>query len=282
MTLIKKITVFCILLISAGSQHAFAQNTSSWVMDAYTRSRIFVGDYEADKKILHLGWQVSLKDGWKTYWRSPGEAGLPPRWHWGNKPENIKRITVSWPAPQRLNIFNMDTFVYHNELVLPIDVEVIDPARPVHIALDLEFMICKHICIPLEAHYEISIPPAGEQRPSLFQKALLDRYQQRVPEKRGDENVSLYVSHENAGTDLLVDFAHDQDGIKEIIIEGPEGYIFGAAKAVSSTKTQRYKVAISSDKAAEDLVGEILTVTIIAQNEPAYEVRTKVRQKNQN
>ncbi|MBL4803024.1 MAG: hypothetical protein JKY45_14160, partial [Emcibacter sp.] len=64
------IAVAALLLPGLFSKDLLADSLSSnWVVNKYSKSRLFVGDYDKESKILHLGWHVSLQSGWKTYWR---------------------------------------------------------------------------------------------------------------------------------------------------------------------------------------------------------------------
>jgi len=278
----KRLRIFAlfILLLCGSGELAVAQTASSWIMDPYTRSRLIVGNFDSEKKILHLGWQVILKEGWKTYWRSPGDAGLPPRWNWGTSPENIKSIKVDWPAPERMHIFNMDTFIYHDEVILPIRLELADATRPLDISLDLEFMICQDVCIPLEAHYELNIPDVGQMKASFFQAALLQKYQQKVPALTADKKVRLSVTELEKKSFLRIGLSKEEAGLKDIIIEGPEGYAFGKITAIKDKKGRerqgQYMVAIYSDQRAKEIKGRTLTLTLIPENGPAIEIEAGV------
>ncbi len=233
-----------------------AENLSSrWLVDQYTKSRLFVGGYDAQKKLLRLGWQVSLKEGWKTYWRSPGDAGLPPRWSWGDN-RNIQYISVSWPEPKLLHIFGMDTYIYDHEVILPIDVAVTDVTRPTFIALDLEYMICEDICIPKEGRYHFEIPAFQDIEVSLFQKALLDRYTGRVPVSLSGEDTVVRVDAARKDT-LLIHLPENIVNIEDIIIEGPEGMMFGRPSAEGNN---RFSVPYSGDRSLE---GMALTLTLL-------------------
>ncbi len=233
-----------------------AENLSSrWIIDQYTKSRLFVGGYDAQKKLLRLGWQVNLKAGWKTYWRSPGDAGLPPRWTWGDN-RNIRHIAVSWPEPKLLNIFDMDTYIYDHQVILPIDVAVSDMDKPTFIALDLEYMICEDICIPKEGRYHLEIPAFQDIEVSLFQKALLERYTGLVPVRISGEDTVVRVDDARKDT-LLIHLAENIANVEDIIIEGPEGMMFGRASAEGNN---RFSVPYN---APQPLEGVTLTLTLL-------------------
>lgn len=245
--------------------------SSAWVVDRYTKSRLFVGEYDARTRTLHLGWQLSLKDGWKTYWRTPGDAGLPPRWAW-KKAENIKNIAVNWPLPELLHIFDMDTYVYHDEVILPIEVTVKDAAKPVSVALDLDYMICSDICVPKLGKYHIQVSDLDDVKIPLFQKAQLDRYRARVPGKISGDGIGAYM----VGQDILaIDLPAEFDGVNKIIIEGPDGDLLGQAlpeSAPENADKKHFRLAYGGD----GLTGRGITLTLLRGEGGASEVSVRV------
>lgn len=245
--------------IMAGT--AWAESLSSpWIIDEYTKSRLMVSHYDKEKGLLHMGWHLSLKDGWKTYWRSPGDAGLPPRWDW-EKARNIENITVNWPAPELLHIFDMDTYIYHHEVILPIDVKIKAGKQPTSVVLNLDYMICEEICIPKVGHYEIDISSVEDIKPSLFQQAQLDRYRDMVPVKISDGDIILRVESEQ----FMIDVPKSYGKIENIILESAEGKLLGRA---TSNGNGQFRVGHDSKK---KLSGQDVTLTLLGTDGKAYE-----------
>ncbi len=253
------------------SPGAAGQTSSPWVIDQYTKSRLFVGDYDKARKILHLGWQVTLKDGWKTYWRSPGDAGLPPRWSWQAQ-NNIRRITVNWPLPEKLRIFDMDSYIYYDEVVLPIEVTIIDDTQPVSLSLDLEYMVCAEICVPLEGRYGLSVPALENIKISLFQKALLNRYAAQVPEKVPAENVRVIADPQQEKT-LRVELPAPYHTVDRMIVEGPKGVLFREPRVAPAPGRKIFRVGYEAKK---PLMGETLTLTLATPSGKSYEMTVTV------
>lgn len=107
---------------------------------------------------LHSGWQtdngghmaglqLSLAPGWKTYWRSPGEAGIPPLFNWSGS-ENVRSVLVHWPRPVVFLTNGLQSIGYHDGVTLPLEVTAIDPAKPVILRAHVELGICRDICLP--------------------------------------------------------------------------------------------------------------------------------------
>ena len=133
------------------------------------------------------GWQMQsghemaalrlvLAPGWKTYWRAPGEAGVPPRFDWAGS-QNLKGVTIHWPRPEIFDLNGMRTFGYHDGLVLPIELTPGDPSAPIRLKADVELGICKEICVPMELTLTGDVQPGGDAVPEI-RRALSDQPEQ--------------------------------------------------------------------------------------------------------
>src|ERR1700675_1991382 len=87
----------------AGPAAARAQDASPWDKQPHAQARLIAGSVmkSADATYLHAGVEIRLDAGWKTYWREPGDSGVPPTFDFSGS-ENVKSVTVEWPAPARL------------------------------------------------------------------------------------------------------------------------------------------------------------------------------------
>lgn len=110
-----------------------------------------------DQGTVLLAWEAKLTDGWKTYWRSPGEAGLPVRLF-----ANDSEIELLYPFPERFELFGLETYGYSKQVVIPFQLKTSDIAGSLDLKAD--FMVCKDICVPFEASYslEVDIDNAGD------------------------------------------------------------------------------------------------------------------------
>jgi DsbC/DsbD-like thiol-disulfide interchange protein len=103
---------------------------------------------------------VSLAPGWKTYWRAPGEGGIPPSFDW-NGSSNLVSVQAHWPRPEVYVVNGMQTIGFTSELVLPLQIATADPAAPVGVAMTVELGICEDICIPVSARFRAELPAAA-------------------------------------------------------------------------------------------------------------------------
>ena len=117
---------------------------------------------------------LTMAPGWKTYWRSPGEAGIPPRFDWSGS-KNVAAVQIHWPAPSVFDSNGMQTIGYHDRLVLPLEVRAIDPTLPVTLAVRVELGVCDDICLPASLSLTSDLSPPGAPddhiRAALAQRA---------------------------------------------------------------------------------------------------------------
>ncbi|GKY86290.1 protein-disulfide reductase DsbD domain-containing protein [Sinisalibacter aestuarii] len=117
--------------------------------------------------------RITLDDGWKTYWRAPGEAGLPPQFDWSGS-ENLADLRLHWPVPDVFTTNGMTTLGYHHELVLPVEVVPADPAADVVLDGALTMGICQDICMPFQTDVSATLP-RDQGEPDMRIAFALDR-----------------------------------------------------------------------------------------------------------
>lgn len=126
-----------------------AQNGAS---GNYASARFVSGNGNVDKKpSADLGLDITLQDGWYTYWRMAGDNGLPPKFDWSGS-ANVKRVDIAWPAPARFTLMDMHSFGYRDHVLLPLTVTPENPAQPVKLDVKLDMVVCHEICVPEHLH----------------------------------------------------------------------------------------------------------------------------------
>jgi DsbC/DsbD-like thiol-disulfide interchange protein len=116
---------------------------------------------------------IRLDPGWRTYWRAPGETGIPPRFDWSGS-ENIAEVELLWPTPEVLSSAGFEYLGFTGALVLPIRVVPVDPGLPTHVEVTVDYGVCSNVCVPTTARLSaelVSAAPdgagAGEIRAAL-------------------------------------------------------------------------------------------------------------------
>jgi DsbC/DsbD-like thiol-disulfide interchange protein len=118
--------------------------------------------------------RITLDEGWKTYWRAPGEAGIPPHFNWSGS-ENLGAVGFLWPVPQIIVSNGVTTLGYAGEVILPIEVTAADPGADIAIEGALAFGICEDVCMPLEARVSAVLPAAAADQDPRIIAALAAR-----------------------------------------------------------------------------------------------------------
>ena len=138
--------------------------TSPWVGSQYVKARLLaaVGG-TGDLATVPTAIELSLDDNWKTYWRSPGDAGLPPTLDWKGS-SNLAASVLLYPTPQRLTLLGTQTFGYKHDVVFPVDVTLAKPGEPLDLKLKLDILVCANLCIPKTLDLVLAIP-AGAASP---------------------------------------------------------------------------------------------------------------------
>ena len=173
-------------LTAAGPAHGAA---SDWIVTDFSRLRLVAaGDSTAASGVLEIGVQIRLEEGWKTYWRDPGDAGLPTSFDWSAS-RNVGGVTLAWPAPKRLPFEGLDSYGYEGEVVFPARLRPARPGAPVRIDLAVDYAVCKDICVPLAARARLDVAAgasgAGPDPETAAHRALIRRFAARVPVRGG-------------------------------------------------------------------------------------------------
>lgn len=213
------------------------------------------------------GLHFRLQEGWKIYWRSPGDAGFPPQLDWSAS-DNLALARVDWPAPVRFSILGFESMGYKDEVVLPITATVNESGRPLRLRADLKYLTCKDICIPYETKIGLDIA-AGPPAPSAFAH-LINRYAVRVPGDGAGHGLAIERAEvSGAGSDRVLRV--EATAIKafaapDLFVEGPQGLVF-AKPHVTTTEGGRQAVLTLAVTGAEDvpepIAGSRLVFTLV-------------------
>lgn len=110
--------------------------------------------------------RITLQPGWKTYWRAPGDAGIPPSFTWRGS-RNLAELAITWPAPQVFLTSGYRTIGYHDQLVLPIEVTPDSPNQPVRLKGRMQLGICKDVCVPAELRFDQQLAAGAPRHPAI-------------------------------------------------------------------------------------------------------------------
>lgn len=214
---------------SSGPASSAEPAASPWVDYGQGRARLVSATENAAGE-LRLGLQYQMAPGWEVYWRSPGEAGFPTTIVWDGS-ENLGPTEMVWPLPHRFVIFDLETYGYKDEVVLPITADVVRDGEAVAIRAEVNFLTCEEICIPHSLSMAMDLPSANGGAPILSNHAaLINEYRAKVPPR--DPLLGLAVERAevvdaDGGQALQVVATSDRPmNGPDVFVEGPEAFMF--------------------------------------------------------
>jgi DsbC/DsbD-like thiol-disulfide interchange protein len=205
-----------VFVLSAGPQ-ARAQDSSPWQKDGHSAVRLLAGSRSG--AVLLGGIAFQLQPGWHTYWRTPGDSGVPPRIDFG-KSENIEAVTILWPAPIKFaDGAGGISLGYQKQVVLPLRIVAKNADKPVTLRADINYAVCEKLCIPVEASAELAFTSVASTEDSALSAAL-----DTVPKPAtiGDPNPLTIRDVKREGKNgVLVDVAAPDSTELNLFVEGP-------------------------------------------------------------
>ena len=202
------------VLLAASAQ---AEDASPWQKDGHSAVRLLAGSRSG--AVLLGGVAFQLQPGWKTYWRTPGDSGVPPRFDF-SKSDNVEAVTVLWPAPLKFDDGAGGVSLgYHDQIVLPLRIVAKSIDKPVTLRAEINYAVCEKLCIPVDAKAELAFTSvASTEDSALF--AALDMVPQ--PANVGDPNPLTIRDVKREGKDqVLVDVVTPDDRVVNLFVEGP-------------------------------------------------------------
>ncbi len=215
----------------------------------------------ADGEARLAGVAIRLDGDWKTYWRHPGDSGIPPDFDFSAS-SNIAEVQILWPAPAMFHDGFGWVIGYAEEVVFPLVVRPENPERPVELVLDLDYGVCAQICVPMSATDRLVLDGSKDGR------AAIQRFVARVPDRvDGSDNgvVGLHAQTNEAGhpeLELHVRFPDDA-GETRLIVEPPENWRMPLPQLAGETDDGLSRFTVPLDGAPGDaaLSGLRLRVT---------------------
>ena len=217
-----------VMLASASPLHAASQSnipTGAWVGDrAYGEVRLVsavsaMGNLEE----LPLGLEFRLAPGWKIYWRTPGEAGLPPTLDLQMANGAPLQSEIEWPVPKRFNAFGFDNFGYADAVILPVAVRGYDRGAALQLRGQIEALVCSDICVPLAGALRLDLAD-GPAEPSSMAMTIA-QFAAKVPRIDAPSQIKIETAWQS-GSQLKIGFAATSQPVTEIFVEGPAGIGF--------------------------------------------------------
>jgi DsbC/DsbD-like thiol-disulfide interchange protein len=257
------------IFASSMAIEACAQDASPWQRDGHSAVRLLAGSRSG--AVLLGGIAFQLEPGWKTYWRNPGDSGVPPRFDF-SKSENIEAVTVLWPAPTKFDDgAGGHSMGYHNQVVLPLRIVAKSVDKPVTLRADINYAVCEKLCIPVQANAELAITSvASTEDSTLF--AALDTVPK--PANIGDPNpLTIRDVKRDGKSAVLVDVVSPDAREVSLFVEGPTpDWALPVPKLLehSPPGVKRFAFALDGLPPGADPEGAALKLTLVG-GERSYE-----------
>jgi DsbC/DsbD-like thiol-disulfide interchange protein len=257
-----------IALAAAAGNALAGEDASAWDGDARSAVRLMAGSLrEGASAPGRAGIEIKLKPGWHTYWRYPGDAGVPPRFDFAGS-RNVKAVTVLWPAPQRIPEHGLSVIGYTKDVILPLLVVPQDRAEPMTLHLRVEYAVCEKLCVPAQGTAQLALARGH----SSWNAALADA-QSRVPKKRAlGEGATLAIrsvrrEEGSARSRVVIDVSAPTGAGVDLFAEGPSSdwaLPLPIAAGTAPAGLQRFAFDLDGAPPGAKYEGAVITITAVA------------------
>jgi len=213
--------------------------------------------------ILSMGLKITLDDEWKTYWSSPGLAGAPPSIDWQGS-DNLAGVEWLWPVPQRMMVYDVETYGYKHEVIYPLQVTVIDPTKALALQAKTTMLVCREVCIRAQVNLVLDLPATASSIDKAS-SAQLQPYVANVPVDISATSASVQLlGWDSTSSQLLIEVAGLTAPVLDGFVEGVDFTLFGQPQISQQDGVTRLIMR------AEDMAGtparldpqQVLTVTL--------------------
>jgi DsbC/DsbD-like thiol-disulfide interchange protein len=254
-------------IAAASAALAAVASASPWIDSTNSKVRLVSGTVDVDgKPTLLAGVQLRMNSGWKTYWKNPGDSGVPPSFDWSGS-KNLKHAEVLYPAPHRFAEAHGTAIGYDDEVVFPVRLTPEREGEPIVLKLAFNYGLCEDLCIPNDVILGLALGANAGKGDALLLETFLARVPKpaapgRLPELRGVEArldcdapelvVDAVFPPGATGTDLFVDAG-------DVFVPVPR------ALGPLSDGKQRFTVTFVTPSEAEAIKGKTLALTLVSE-----------------
>jgi len=253
-------------IAAAGAALAAVASASPWIDSTNSKVRLVSGTVDVDgKPTLLAGVQLRMNPGWKTYWKNPGDSGVPPSFDWSGS-KNLKHAEVLYPAPHRFADAGGTAMGYDDEVVFPVKLTPEREGEPIVLKLAFDYGLCKDLCVPNDVILGLALDANTGKGDALLLEAFLARVPKPAapgifPEVKGVEAkldgdapelvIDAVFSPGATGTDLFVDA-----GDVFVPVPLPLGPV--------ADGEQRFAVSFASPSESAAVKGKTLALTLVS------------------
>ncbi len=225
--------------------------------------RLLVGTVTAERATA--GIEIDLLPHWKTYWRYPGDAGVPPHLSFEGS-TNVKAVKMGWPAPRRFTDGDATSIGYKGQVIFPLDVTLADPAQPAVLNIGLDFAVCEALCLPAKAEFSAPLRPGADAAADA--KLATARTRVPVPQALGADAplavLKVALEPPLEPRTLVVD-ARAASASADLFVEGPttDWALPLPQKTALADGITRFTLPLEGVPKAADVTRSALTLTLV-------------------
>ena len=266
MTYVFRLAVFCVFAAVGLMARAQADNgpaSQLFRTPQSTAEIVSAVEGAGDLATIPLALHIVLQPGWKTYWRSPGDAGYPPQIDVSGS-SNVVRADLMWPVPHRFQLFGLQTFGYGEEVAFPLMVTPAKAGQPILLNAKIRYLVCEQVCVPQESTLALDLP-SGAATPSSF-APLVSRFASLVP--KGGERLGWSMGQVaiDQQSQLVIDVKSASEVLTapDVIVEGAPDFYFGPPKVELSADRHAARLFVPVERlnSGPEVSASDLTLTL--------------------
>lgn len=266
-----------VVAASSGSAQAMAES-SPWVHGDKTKVRLLAGRVPSGAEGQRFAFvEIALEPGWKTYWRTPGDAGgLPPSFDW-SKSSNLAAADVAFPAPRRFTDKSGNTIGYEGGVVLPVALTPKSADASISLVVGLQYGICKDVCIPVEVELALDVPADGGGDAPAAALEALDGIPRAQDKRTADDPELVRASVVLDGPEPKITIAArfpGGDAKADAFLEAPDGLFLPLPERVGNDAADGeavvFEAALGNDVDLAALKGKPVTVTLVSETGASF------------
>lgn len=262
----RSLFIYLLIFLGFGNIALAGEITSSWQNNYNSSARLLIGNYNSDKKLI-IGLELSIEKGSYSYWRNPGDSGIPPIINF-KKSINIEKFDIKYPVPEIITHSFGSSNGYKDNVIFPIILELVDEKKPLNINITFDYGICDRVCVPVrnELSYKINNLILLSEHKSL----LIDRALNLVPnyDNTMERKVIIAKMTEDLEDNLYLTVELNASENSSVFIEENEKLYLSKidpSKILANGNLELY-YEIHSNQPIDIIIGQILSLIVIDDN----------------
>lgn len=227
------------LLLAALATLPAQAASSSWAEADGGRVRLVTSGVPDGDSRLRGALQIQLRPGWKTYWRDPGEAGVPPTIDVSASPW-VRAASLDFPAPERHLDGDYAWAGYGHSVSLPVVFETVPGVAPGSIDAAVFLGICETICVPLQA--TLAIDPSRDADAPDDATIVADAFEALPLPASEAFGIELVKAEKD---DIVVEVHVPEGDAGELFLAGSDDYLFGVPEAFEERGKPHFRIPVS-------------------------------------